>query len=299
MIIVTGVLMYSEYVKKKDCFPYADEIQLEKCIEKYGVRKAYDIFKEQNRDVEFPASHDNAHVFGGALYSTVGHDGIDVCDSNFVGGCFHELIGRIIALEGTGTLDVVTEKCRTDRPGEFETNCLHSFGHGFVNSLGYNPDDLMDALMLCDIHFYNGRETNERTPGERQCYHGVFMEYNQRPLIIKGAEGLRSFDFDYPLEPCDTISERYAPSCFYRLTRLWVLNISKADIKDAYKHYFGKWCEEGASKETREWCAMGLGSAMAYRQITDKNERRELCSLAFGNNELKLACVRQIQDKEE
>ncbi|MEZ4200778.1 MAG: hypothetical protein R3B69_04360 [Candidatus Paceibacterota bacterium] len=62
-------------------------------IAKSSPVAAYKAFKAVNGEIEFNQQHNNAHLFGEALYRETGIPGVAICDSEFGFGCYHSFFG--------------------------------------------------------------------------------------------------------------------------------------------------------------------------------------------------------------
>lgn len=221
-------------------------------IKNYGAETAYKKFKQKNLS-KYPTDiHYITHIFGEALYKNEGVAGISVCDNNFAYGCFHGFI--ITALEDKGP-EIVKEinKACVDTGGEEETGCRHGIGHGLIEYLGRDRENLEQALAICK---------SIQKPNTLGCTQGVFMEYNKPGMMDSGNKfiGLRNLDDEGRIhEPCSFLPEVYQISCYYEQSQWWVgiLNNDYKKVADL--------CSEVSAEKPREACFMGVGIVVAQR----------------------------------
>lgn len=178
-------------------------------IRTQGAQEAYQELSESLQHEGPSKAHDRAHVFGEALFLDSGIDGIEVCDEQFVYGCFHQVTGEAIATYGIATIPDIATRCKGD------LQCLHGIGHGIVLWYGYDRPALSGAIKACDI-----LPSHDIFSG---CLSGVFMEYNHRSVTKKNSSlsSLRPLEPNTLNEPCDSLSGETAALCYFWQTRLW------------------------------------------------------------------------------
>jgi hypothetical protein len=162
-----------------------------------------------NNKISIRKSHDLAHAFGAALYSTESEGGFPVCDSRFLYGCFHEFIGRAISEEGLLATEKLNFKC-VDSLGDESHFCQHGVGHGIQAYFGYEEEDLDSALKSC-----GELPLNDPIGG---CRGGIFMEYNFRTMLADDAD-LRSDDNPYSV--CKNLTNDDLLACSYWVPQWW------------------------------------------------------------------------------
>ena len=153
-------------------------------------------------------AHRVAHAFGDALYRTRGIAGMHVCDDRYLYGCMHAFVARAIEDAGLEVVEMLFALC--DR----KPMCTHAIGHGLVAHLGYEPENIRDAVSLCEDlpadDFFNG------------CGSGVFMEH-----FLRGMAGRPEDSWDpggdvASLVSCDAFSDAALGTChFWHVQYLW------------------------------------------------------------------------------
>lgn len=242
-----------------------------------GPQAAYEAYKLTVKTASLGEQHSLGHAFGAALYAEVGGTGFGVCDVRVDGGCIHQFFGEYAYEHGLDSLDVLLEQC--DKGTALFVHCVHSLGHAFVAHFGYTPTDLETALALCDTYEH---ETEN-------CYDGAFMEYDQRLVADHNLMTARDFDADRPYEPCDALPEKYAHACYYRITRVWNLNMLDHTLREKYRD-MGALCR-GLDPVYQKKCASSIGAVMDYDGVTNAEAAKELCASAFAGTELQTECI--------
>lgn len=221
--------------------------------------------------------HSQAHIFGSALFEVYSDTAMAVCDDSFHGGCTHGYITRLLETRGIDALEDYANLCIQPRMG-MQANCEHSFGHALVYVYGYTEADLIRALGSCEEKL---QKTPERFDGE-ECYHGAFMEYNQKNTEHLDALTVRTLDADRPYEPCDWLSDRYKKACYHRLTRLWSLTKGLAEDDMSLYARLGEWCQNIPDRTYLKQCQNGVQTTITtYFGVDDVAYARALCSAAF------------------
>jgi hypothetical protein len=192
------------YSSTKEYSEYKQQIQ------SLGGAQAYHKFKKKNQLLKTTAQHNSAHVFGEALYSSLGLKGITICDDDFNYGCYHSVIGNTLGREGLDKIEEINEECATTN--EF-LKCQHGIGHGIVTYLGYDSDNLKQSLEICDT-----LKNRDHIGG---CFTGVFMEYNFQTMLSEDAK-IRNFDKEAPLSPCDTLPTNFQDPCLFEQANWWL-----------------------------------------------------------------------------
>ncbi len=222
-------------------------------IKAVGATAAYQEFLAAYAMETPTEQHPRAHVFGRALYQTVGLDGVTVCDQHFNFGCFHEFLGLAIQERGLGIVPTLNEDCITklkdNAPG-----CQHGLGHGIISYVGYDDKDLIKALEVCDK--LRGQ------PPVGGCLGGEFMEYNLQTMLGDEAH-IRPLHGD-PYYPCDTLAEQFQDACYYEQPQWWLM-LSWGDRGDQQKRgelfrRVGQWCAEAPRASLQRHCYLGIGN---------------------------------------
>lgn len=268
-----------------------------KCIQSEGVEKAYEYFKKENKSAPVSQKHMNAHIFSGALFTTVGIVGIATCDDSYGGGCFHEIISRTFIQKGKESLTNIARVCQKLNPSGYNKNCLHGFGHGLVALLGYEEKDLLQALAFCSNNFPYKKEEYGNDYGS-ECYLGAFMEYNERTFLQSEFSEPRILDMSNVYAPCDSLLNEYKKGCYYKLAKFWPSRISEKDMVKKY-HTASLWCDKVPDEEFKYACISGLSLSIALQDSLDLEERINICETIFTKQEDRLQCQGKVYDKYE
>jgi hypothetical protein len=226
------------YSSTKEYSEYKQQIQ------SLGGAQAYHKFKKKNQLLKTTAQHNSAHVFGEALYSSLGLKGITICDDDFNYGCYHSVIGNTLGREGLDKIEEINEECATTN--EF-LKCQHGIGHGIVTYLGYDSDNLKQSLEICDT-----LKNRDHIGG---CFTGVFMEYNFQTMLSEDAK-IRNFDKEAPLSPCDTLPTNFQDPCLFEQANWW-LQVLPGDLTQKITR-IDQYCRD-LSVNQHEACYTGLG----------------------------------------
>jgi hypothetical protein len=232
--------------------------------------------------MSYQKQHEQAHLFGGALYSVLGLNGFEICDTKFSYGCYHEFIGRAIVDQDTDVIPKLNKGCIALRGGKLA--CQHGIGHGIVGYIGYAPQDLSEAVKLCNL-----LPDSDPIGG---CYGGLFMEYNLRTMWGADAR-TREYNPTKPFEPCDSFSradERRA--CIYWQVQWWDQVVAPRDeTKTAFKR-MGDLCRESKRLYgVYEECFQGIGNITAFDATFDPLKAVELCSEAGVTAQERFWCI--------
>lgn len=237
-------------------------------IHKLGGAKAYEVFADSVANFPPTMQHQDAHVFGGALFQVEGTPGLSVCDSRFSFGCFHEFLGEAIASLGLTVVTQLDEDC-FQTLGPQGLGCQHGIGHGLLAYLGYSNQDLFKALDIC-----KGLPGIDPIGG---CYGGVFMEYNLQTML--GTEGrIRKVENGDMQFPCDSVDTLYKPACYFWQPQWWrqfLRNYGVTDNDAAYAQV-GVWCSQAPAAYQRD-CYEGIGNNIPADANFDGDVARQLC----------------------
>ncbi len=229
-----------------DKTPYAEKLAYWKTrIQAEGGMRAYEELADFLKGHTVGVQHNETHVFGSALYSEEGIEGVAVCDERFEYACYHQLIGEALTNLGMGSFSKVVEVCKNSPA------CLHSIGHGVLAQQGYTIEGLDKAVQVC--------ETLSNRVYVQGCYGGLFMEYNMRRLL--GDPQLPRPVDDNWLEPCDRFSGVLGRICYYWQPTWWRSQIASADLRLTEKDFrrMGDLCEELIAPELKASCFEGTG----------------------------------------
>jgi hypothetical protein len=249
-------------------------------IEREGGQRAYQEFKRDVDSLPPPQQHDNAHVFGGALFSAEGKQGLSVCDSNYSYGCFHEFLGRAIATLGLSSVYELNQGC-VETLGPQALSCQHGIGHGIVSALGYDFDALKKALELCA-----GLPYSDPIGG---CYSGVFMEYNMRTMLGTDARSrpVERGDLQYP---CDVLATTYKMACAFWSPQWWIDLQRQSGPENIDIAAVGPLCDEFEESDIVRSCYEGLGTLVPIQADFDADTARTLCESASADPARQLYC---------
>lgn len=240
-------------------------------IEDIGGAKAYDYFAELNKDEPYPVQHDNAHLFGEALYKVEGIPGVAVCDSRFGFGCYHSFFGWALMENGLSIIHDLDEACIAAY-GEKGLGCQHGIGHGVLAELGH--DALGEALVAC-------KELNWQGP-IGGCTSGVLMEYNFGTMDLGNT---RVATEDNLYEPCDSLdAERFGEACYFEQVSWWHVTSDEDPV------FVGERCDELTDTRLREACFRGAGNTFAGRLEYGVDRIKDTCG-AMPNREAELLCI--------
>lgn len=180
-------------------------------IKAVGGHTAYAEFVGSVSGKDSEEEHEQAHIFGDALYKLEGQAGLVVCDGQVSYGCYHSMVGHAIEEHGLSEVSALVRVCLTSGSTSL-FSCQHGIGHGIVGHLGYTKEDLTEALALC-------KSAAVPDPID-SCYAGAFMEYSMRTMLGAGA-AVRPAD-DALLAPCDSLGPEYQYACAFQQSRWWL-----------------------------------------------------------------------------
>lgn len=250
-------------------------------IQALGGTKAYAQFSRAVANLPPSKQHENAHVFGGALFDIAGTSGLAVCDSQFSFGCYHEFLGEAIATLGLASVDSLNQGC-VDALGTQSLSCQHGIGHGIAAYLGYDKQSLDKALSLCEKLPYN-----DPIGG---CYGGVFMEYNMQTMLGEEAR-TRPMRAGDPQYPCDVLPDAYAPACWFWSPQWWI-DLQHQSQGRTYLDVaaVGRLCDTAGRPSLVRDCYQGLGTIVPAETDFNPVETARLCEEASSNTNHQLYC---------
>lgn len=275
-----GEVSDSLYIEEKINIQIA-RTQWEKKIEEIGAENAYFSFINKYKNLTPNIQHPLAHVFGELLYKKKGLSGVSVCDQSFAFGCYHEFLGQAIREHGFSVIDILNLECTT-YPKDQMSRCQHGTGHGILAYSGYEYENLVFSLKLCDtLRVHNSING---------CYGGIFMEYNMKRLLDAPP---RSFDNILgPHEPCTRLPEMYQEECYFWLPQWWFsvfFDVSnQTSSKISIFTQLGKFCLEVENSNTQTQCFRGIGKEALRVAAWEVSHVREICKkMPSPNGELK------------
>lgn len=264
--------------------PYAEKLAYWKTrIHTVGGPRAYEELAVFVKGRTVGVQHNETHVFGSALYSEEGINGVAVCDDRFEYACFHQVIGEVLNHLGMEAFPKVVEVCKGSPA------CLHSIGHGVLAQQGYAFTDLQKAIQVC--------ETLPSDVYVHGCYGGLFMEYNMRRLL-SDSQHPRPVEKNW-LEPCDKFSGVLGRICYYWQPTWWRSQIAQDDLMltDAGFKHMGDLCETVTDLELKASCFEGTG-VITLNSGGTSNNGISACDLVsqgvFGNALCRTGAARLI-----
>lgn len=262
------VFYFSPHITKEDI---ADETFWREVIRSKGGIRAYEKFSRAIIEHPQTTQHTAAHAFGGALYGVEHVGGLSVCDDRFSYGCFHEFLGRAIADLGLSSVSSLNESCFSSL-GKKGLACQHGIGHGIIAAIGYDYENMKEALEVCKTLPYS-----DPIGG---CYGGVFMEYNLRTML--GEEGRPREKTEGLLSPCDTLRDVFVPACAYNAPQWWSQVVVQGSTSTNAFERLGLLCEElGAINiNALRPCFEGVGTYIPVKVGYSPEQTIALCRSA-------------------
>jgi len=252
-------------------------------IQKVGASAAYRELDESIHHFGSGRRHTEAHIFGEALYSTEGLQGMATCDSRFTYGCFHSFVLQAVLEEGTVATQKLYEGCKSAL-GPVSDNCEHGIGHGIMSTFEYNIEGLKKALVICDSlsppsHIVAG------------CAGGVFMEYGVRSMVNEGSTDMRPFVLEEVLEPCTSLSEPYLGSCAHWQTQWWISTAPERDDDVEMATKMGAWCKQMPGGERAYiLCLEGIARRMISLTNGKPEKTAEFCARVTSDPDYQYKC---------
>lgn len=240
-------------------------------INEEGGPTAHDDFLNIYQDFDYDDQHEHAHVFGEAVFKTLGVDGIVVCDQSFGFGCYHSFFGWTLLTHGIEIINTLDAAC-IEVYGEKGLGCQHGIGHGLLVELG--PDKLDESLRLCSTLNWQG--------GIGGCTGGVFMEFNFNTMGESGKRQPVDDDYHYP---CYEVVDRYKEACYFEMAAWWGALTNWHDYE-----LIGERCNEAPTTRETEACLRGLGNTIAGIRQFDVNEMLGICS-EMPDRESEMLCI--------
>ncbi len=241
-------------------------------IEEIGADSAYEEFLAKYAGISIGEQHTQAHIFGNALYKAAGLPGITVCDRNFNFGCYHEFIGWAVQEHGLSVASSLNENC-LEKYESVALGCQHGIGHGVLASLGYDYENLAQALEVCG--------ELRAQPEVGGCFGGAFMEYNLR-TILGDESAPRPLDATLGRHyPCSRVETQYKNACYYEQPQWWQsLHFKDWGKKETrlpmFKH-LGELCSQAKDLSYQIRCYRGIGTNAPPIVNSDLEEMKLVC----------------------
>jgi hypothetical protein len=252
----------------------------EKRIEEVGGKTAYAEFaKWVINALGAEQAHDNAHMFGGAVYGVEGTAGLSVCDNRFSYGCAHQVMASALDDRGIGALKELDQVCKES--GILANGCWHGLGHGLIGEFGYSQEQLKKSTAYC-----------YQLSGENDCLAGVFMEYNLQTML--GEDGIiRPLIRNNWYAPCDSISGIGEIVCYFSLPQWWDrLFIQEGKDANATFARIGQLCSQITNAQMRRNCYEGAGRAIPLVNVRDDaTQAIALCNAVSSSTGNRLYCL--------
>jgi hypothetical protein len=250
-------------------------------IQAEGGKGAYGEFTRYAHVFTSEVQHQEAHIFGDALFDVEGLSGLSACDSRFSFGCFHAFIGRAIATLGLSVVRELDANCfRTLGPG-LGISCQHGIGHGVLAGVGYDDAALRKALSVC-----KALPSDDPVGG---CYGGVFMEYNMRTMIEGGARADAAHDLQYP---CDAVDVEFRQTCYFYQPQWW-LNLQHVTTGKDHVDFAaaGTLCDAAPTEPLIRSCYEGLGVMAPSEVDFEPAQSARLCEQSSLDSVRRLYCT--------
>ena len=201
-------VVYDDAVKNNaDIFN--DHSLLYSYVKKFGVAAALNqLF---SLEAKYVNCHEPAHYVGRYAYEIYDIKAFGECAMLCQSGCYHGAVEAFFKEHGTANLEKNLNEMCADLTNLFiKHQCLHGMGHGL---LAWSSYQLFEALESCELL----KVVSDRD----SCFTGVFME-NVVQAMAKFL-GLAGHITDYlkdddPHYPCDIVSQKYQPTCYFLQT---------------------------------------------------------------------------------
>lgn len=234
-------------------------------IKRLGGQKAYLLFKTETEKKPMKIRHNDAHLFGEALYQIEGKDGISVCDVSFNYGCYHSFLASVINSEGTDLIPELSKRC-FEKSGKDGSACQHGIGHGVLSSLGYDLASLRKSIAVC-----HGFKNTDPVGG---CLSGVFMEYNFQSMLLNEGK-VRRIDENNPYFPCFDIDIVYTRACIYQQAQWWLSSLRLPSEERVIR--IDSLCNGLRDPQLKTQCYKGLGVDLFAYANYDLVAAKKLC----------------------
>ncbi len=245
-------------------------------ITKEGGERAYAELGEAVAPLLPSKQHEQAHMFGGALYEVEGVKGMGACDANYSYGCYHEFLGRAIAEMGLESVASLNQAC-IDTVKKSPLSCQHGIGHGIAAFEGYTHQALVQSLKQCKSLPYN-----DPIGG---CYGGVFMEYNFQTMLL--SEGRVRPLGSNAYEPCDTVDPDFRNACYYWQPQWWSQASRRLTGPEGFATMGARCAEVGPYIRS---CYEGLGNIAGSEADFDPATTKAFCEAVSRDPQYQLYC---------
>ena len=274
LLLGVGIIGYLIFSDSRPTTPIPDDAVKDVAywsqkITALGGAEAYQLFSTFYDDAQIGLQHENAHIFGEALYKVEGIPGVAVCDSNYAFGCYHSFFGFALLDKGLGIIADLDQAC-IDVYGRKGLGCQHGIGHGVLVELGY--DALTPSLEACST-----LDWKEPIGG---CTSGVFMEFNFHTM---SEDGTRQLDERGPHYPCFDVPQKFKEACYFEQPQWWL-------VGDGDYIVTGERCDAAPSAVERTACYRGVGNTTAGQSGFSVTTIKQSCGM-MPHDEGELLCL--------
>ncbi len=282
LAVIAGFVVFKQQTKlvdsetaqisrqKLEQMPNSEVIFWQEKIQQSGGKEAYQEFGDMYGQENIFDQHENAHIFGEALYKAMGVEGVSVCDNSYSYGCYHSFFGFAILDKGIEVLPELDEACIAAY-GNKGLGCQHGIGHGVIVELGY--ENLNEALTECATLKWKGPIGG--------CSSGVLMEFNHHTMDETGSRQPINNDYHYP---CSEIDSRFIEACYFEQPAWW--NV----LEEGSYTFIGEECEKAQTLLGKEACYRGVGNLAAGVTMYSIPEILKVCQ-AMPNPEGEILCI--------
>lgn len=250
----------------------AEKVWWAKALIQKDPHLVYEEFRNIYADTIYADGHILAHIFGEALYTSLGLEGIKICDWAYTSGCFHSFYSEAIADQGVNVTKILDDEC-LGILGKKYLSCQHGIGHGLVYEFGYELENLIGTLKICESLNFPHQLFG--------CESGAFMEFNQRTMSEAGMRLVSDKDIFYP---CNDVPEVYRDNCYYEFSQ-WHLNINGNNYTDTAAK-----CSSLNNVLNKQACFYGLIMISGAFLIEDADTVARMC-LEFSDHIDDQTCV--------
>jgi len=195
--------------------------------ETYGPSASLETFGKLQENGVISVATDDHHISHAIGKKTAERFGANIqafllCPTSFNYGCQHGFFQYALGAAGEPekTAMQICGSFDDSFSFKFKFDCYHGVGHGVLMAKDYN---LTGALNTCD---------KIDTPlGQDGCWQGVFMEnVNAGTGLVAQQSG--TFSKTDPLEPCNSVQEKYRQECFVNQAG-WLVKFFNLDLQQA------------------------------------------------------------------
>lgn len=241
---------------------YFSDVYWAEQIKTLGPEASYNNLKKTITGWNYSTAHQTLHIFGFALYGSLGQEGMIYCDDFQNYGCFHGFVAGFVSEHKLQDLDqTISILCNLNQNFTKE-RCLHGIGHGLVDYLGrYNLNESFRYCQKIGSTTYIG------------CPQGVLMEYFYPIHNQAKNTGRDQFDSSNIFGPCGNLDKEFQKYCYTFIPVFYwpeniVLNAVQAE----------NYCREAQDPMNRLYCLVGTGTRLSSYFNFDLDKARQLCN---------------------